>query len=47
MDNLSPEADLYKEYHALLISHAKAACLKKPICNGCPLNAECTHNNIV
>lgn len=41
MQHLPPETDLYREYHALLISHAKTFCLKKPKCAACPLKAVC------
>ncbi|MCB5271490.1 MAG: endonuclease [Candidatus Cloacimonetes bacterium] len=41
MQHLPPETDLYREYHALLISHAKTFCLKKPKCAACPLKAIC------
>lgn len=41
MQHLKPETDLYREFHALLISHAKAFCQKKPKCTRCPLAAMC------
>jgi endonuclease-3 related protein len=38
MDVLEPDADLYGEYHALLVRVAKSFCLKKnPRCASCPL----------
>lgn len=43
MQHLLPETDLYREYHALLISHAKTFCLKKPKCAACPLRAICLY----
>ena len=43
MQHLLPDSDLYREYHALLISHAKAFCLKKPKCAACPLTAICRY----
>ncbi|MDD2229754.1 MAG: endonuclease [Candidatus Cloacimonetes bacterium] len=43
MQHLLPDTDLYREYHALLISHAKAFCLKKPKCAACPLVAICCY----
>ncbi len=30
-----------KEFHALLVEHAKRYCKKKPLCEGCPLNDVC------
>ena len=44
MQYLPEDTDLYREYHALLISHAKAFCLKKPRCTGCPLAAICDYS---
>ncbi|MBI4340043.1 MAG: endonuclease [Chloroflexi bacterium] len=35
--NLPPDASLFNEYHALLDRHAKVACRKLPLCQGCPL----------
>jgi len=32
---------LYQKYHALIVSHAKRHCLKKPDCMGCPLKQAC------
>jgi len=32
---------LFKEYHALLVEHAKQHCKKKPICHQCPLEKAC------
>ena len=34
---------LYKEYHALIVRHAKEHCRKKPSCIGCPLQAYCVY----
>ena len=38
MDNLPEDADLFNEYHALIIKTAKDFCKKKPLCDVCPLN---------
>ncbi len=38
MDNLAEDADLYNEYHALIVRTAKDFCKKKPVCELCPLN---------
>ena len=38
MDNLPQDADLFNEYHALLVKVAKEFCKKKqPLCDSCPL----------
>jgi endonuclease-3 related protein len=36
--NLPVDAGLFNEYHALLVRHAKEACRKRPLCQGCCLN---------
>jgi endonuclease III related protein len=42
MKNLPHDAALFKEYHALLDTHAKELCTKRaPRCNVCPLNEIC------
>lgn len=38
MDNLPHDAALFNEYHALIVSHAKALCKPRPLCESCPLN---------
>lgn len=35
--NLPSDADLFNEYHALLVELAKRYCRSKPACSGCPL----------
>ena len=35
------EVDVYKQYHALIVQHAKAHCKKAPLCEGCTLAALC------
>jgi endonuclease-3 related protein len=37
MDNLPHDADLFKEFHALIVKTGKDYCRKKPLCSGCPL----------
>jgi endonuclease III related protein len=34
-------SEVYNEFHALIVEHAKRYCRKKPSCMGCPLNEEC------
>jgi len=42
MDNLPKDIEVYKEFHALLVQHAKRYCLKtRPRCDACPLNKYC------
>ena len=40
-DNLPADAGLFNEYHALLDRHAKDACRKTPVCEGCCLRDLC------
>ena len=37
MDELPLNAEIFAEYHALIVSHAKASCRKSPECEGCVL----------
>ncbi len=37
MENLPHDAELFNEYHALIVRNAKEHCRKKPVCDGCPL----------
>jgi endonuclease-3 related protein len=39
---LGPDVVLFKEYHALIVRHAKEACNKKPRCSDCCLGPLCT-----
>jgi endonuclease-3 related protein len=42
MERLEPDAEMYGEYHALIVRHAKEVCRKKaPLCNGCVLQEVC------
>ncbi|MBU2590969.1 MAG: endonuclease III domain-containing protein [Nitrospinota bacterium] len=41
IESLPQEAQLYNEYHALIVRLAKEHCRKKPICEGCPLSSIC------
>ncbi|MEP6774955.1 MAG: hypothetical protein ABJA50_05105 [Chloroflexota bacterium] len=38
MDNLPHDPALFNEYHALIVTHAKAICRPKPLCQVCLLN---------
>ncbi|MCW8825796.1 MAG: endonuclease III domain-containing protein [Gammaproteobacteria bacterium] len=35
------QTQLFNEYHALIVEHAKRHCRKKPACSGCPLSSCC------
>lgn len=37
--NLSKDAKLYSEFHALIVTLGKKHCKKRPICVGCPLES--------
>ena len=47
MDNLSTDAGLFNEYHALLVCLAKDVCRKRPLCQQCCLNSICRFYEIV
>lgn len=38
---LPAEPDLFKEYHALIVEHAKQACRKRALCEQCGLGPRC------
>jgi len=40
--NLPKDYNIYKEYHALIVEHAKRFCNKNPKCEGCPLREICS-----
>ena len=40
---LGEDTSLYSEYHALIVRHAKDACRKKPLCQGCCLAPVCSY----
>ena len=39
--NLNADVNLFQQYHALIVAHAKKHCLKKPVCVNCPLLEHC------
>ena len=45
MDNLPADAELFNEYHALLVCMAKNVCRQHPLCQQCCLNNTCHFNN--
>ncbi|MFD2113483.1 endonuclease III domain-containing protein [Thiorhodococcus fuscus] len=38
---LGPDVSVLKEYHALLVRHAKEACRSRPRCSACSLRPDC------
>jgi len=40
-ESLPRDAELFKEYHALIVEHAKRYCRIKPLCETCILKKEC------
>lgn len=38
---LPADSDLYNEYHALIVEHAKTTCRPKPLCTACVLKEKC------
>jgi endonuclease-3 related protein len=46
MKNLDPEAEIFNEYHALIVTHAKHVCRKRdPKCGECVLHDECRYSS--
>jgi len=45
-DSLKKDAEVFQEYHALIVRHAKEHCRKKPDCDGCGLNTICLQFSI-
>jgi endonuclease-3 related protein len=45
MDNLQKNVELYNEFHALLVRHAKECCQKNPHCIKCVLLKRCKFYN--
>ena len=44
-DNLRPDAELFNEYHALLVCLGKNVCRSRPLCQQCCLNNICHFYN--
>ena len=40
-EEIEPDADLYGEYHALIVRHGNTVCKRRPTCNECPLSSDC------
>ena len=41
VQNIEKDVNVYKEYHALIVEHAKRSCKKKPVCEGCVISGIC------
>lgn len=41
-DSLPRRPELFSEYHALIVTHAKRFCRALPVCGGCPVR-DCAH----
>jgi endonuclease-3 related protein len=41
MEGLPGDAQLFNEYHALIVHHCKVFCRKRPLCSGCLLRERC------
>jgi len=40
-DHLPKDAELFNEYHALIVRHGNTTCRKRPDCADCPLLSDC------
>jgi endonuclease-3 related protein len=45
-DRIKPSTEMYNEFHALIVQHAKVHCAKKPACTNCPLLDDCVFGQI-
>jgi endonuclease-3 related protein len=45
-ENIPRKTLIYKEFHALIVEHAKRHCRTKPVCEGCALLSRCTEGNL-
>ncbi len=43
---LSSDYEMFNEYHALLVKHAKEHCKVKPVCTGCALDSICKKKKV-
>lgn len=44
-ESMDEDVAVYKQYHGLIVSHAKQHCKKKPDCAQCPLEVHCEYVN--
>lgn len=40
---LASDVDVFQEYHALIVEHAKRHCRARPDCEGCPVSGVCRY----
>jgi endonuclease-3 related protein len=45
-ESLPRDAALYKEFHALIVEHAKKLCRKEPLCGECFMKGKCKHGEL-
>jgi endonuclease-3 related protein len=43
--SLEPDVEIFNEYHALIVQHAKHVCRTKPKCQTCLLSSGCDYSN--
>ena len=41
-NRLEPNGKLYNNFHAMIVINAKQHCRKKPVCDHCPLEDDCS-----
>ena len=44
--NIPSKTEIYQEYHALFVKHAKKYCRKTPVCRRCVLKEHCQYPNL-
>jgi endonuclease-3 related protein len=44
--NIPKSAEIYNNFHALIVINAKEHCRKKPLCDGCPIGGVCGRNGL-
>lgn len=47
INGLGKDSALFKEYHALIVKHAKEYCRKNPVCGSCVLKELCSFYDII
>ena len=43
--SLEPDVEMFNEYHALIVQHAKHVCRTKPKCQECTLRSNCVYSS--
>lgn len=44
--SVEPDIYIYNNFHAVIVEQCKQHCLKKPRCEGCPLDEHCPRNGL-